>query len=93
MYLNGWWCRLNLSTSNSPRKPEEQLTVTRLQSMVLGPILDIEDPCQSRRISYVGGIRGAGELEKLDDRANQGVALSITLPELTNCWRWPTVPA
>ena len=77
MYLNRQWYRLNLTSPNSPRKLEEQLTVTRLQRQVLGPILDIGDPRQSRRISFVGGIRGARELEKLVDRANQGVAFSL----------------
>ena len=77
MYLNRQWYRLNLTSPNSPRKLEEQLTVTRLQRQVLGPILDIEDLRQSRRISFVGEIRSAEKLVKLVDQTHQGVTFSL----------------
>ena len=77
MYLNRRWYRLNLTSPNSPRKPEEQLTVTRLQRQVLGPILDIEDLRQSRRISFVGEIRSAEKLVKLVDQTHQGMTFSL----------------
>jgi uncharacterized protein (DUF1015 family) len=43
--------------------------VAILQKHVLDNILGIEDPRTSKRIDFVGGIRGLGELEK---RVNSG---------------------
>ena len=35
-----------------------------LQDNLLGPVLGIDDPRTSKRIDFVGGIRGTGELER-----------------------------
>jgi len=34
-----------------------------LQDRVLAPLLGIDDPRTSKRIDFIGGIRGTGELE------------------------------
>lgn len=57
--------------------PIEKLDVTLLQKYVLGPIFGIEDPRTSKRINFVGGIRGTGELEKLVGSGEYACAFSM----------------
>ena len=47
-----------------PEDPVEGLDVSVLQNNVLGPIFGIDDPKTDKRIDFVGGIRGLGELER-----------------------------
>ena len=42
----------------------KQLDVSILQDHVIAPILGIDDPRRDKRIDFIGGIRGLGELEK-----------------------------
>lgn len=66
VYVEGAWHRLVLSRKEGELKePWELLDVAVLQRQVLGPLLGIEDPRTSGRIGFVGGIRGATELERL----------------------------
>jgi len=45
--------------------PLARLDVSVLQSRVLSPLLGIGDPRTDARIAFVGGIRGAGEIDRL----------------------------
>ncbi len=54
-----------------------QLDVSLLQKQMLGPLLNIDDPRTSDRISFVGGIRGTDELEKLVRSGDWAVAFSM----------------
>jgi len=55
----------------------EKLDVTLLQKYVLEPIFGIDDPRTSKRINFVGGIRGAAELEKLVSSGEYACAFSL----------------
>jgi uncharacterized protein (DUF1015 family) len=55
----------------------ENLDVTLLQKHVLGPIFGIDDPRTSKRISFVGGIRGTDELEKIVNSGEFACAFSM----------------
>ena len=44
--------------------PVAALDVSILQDRLLGPVLGIDDPKSSKRIAFVGGIRGLEELER-----------------------------
>jgi uncharacterized protein (DUF1015 family) len=44
---------------------------------VLAPVFDIQDPRTSERISFVGGIRGPAELEKLVNNGTHACAFSM----------------
>jgi len=48
-----------------------------LQNYLLGPILGIDDPRTSKRIDFVGGIRGTEELVRLVDTKKFQVAFSL----------------
>lgn len=56
--------------------PVEWLDVSILQDYCLKPVLGIEDPRTDKRIDFVGGIRGLGELERRVNEAG-GVAFSL----------------
>ncbi len=76
MFLNGQWHTLRLPKAIDAG-PVAQLDVSILQDQLLTPLLDIDDPRTSTRISFVGGIRGTDELEKLVNSADGGVAFSL----------------
>jgi uncharacterized protein (DUF1015 family) len=76
MYLDGAW--YNLAWQPAPDAgPIEQLDVTGLQDRLLAPVLGIDDPRTSKRVDFIGGIRGAGELVKLVDSGKAAVAFSM----------------
>ncbi len=78
LYLGGQWRALSLRPPlASAAAPVDQLDVTVLQTHVLGPILGIGDPRTSQRIHFVGGIRGAAELEKLVNSNEFACAFSL----------------
>jgi uncharacterized protein (DUF1015 family) len=65
-YFQGKWHTLNFRPHFAATSdPIEKLDVTLLQEYVLDPVFGIDDPRTSKRINFVGGIRGTGELEKL----------------------------
>jgi uncharacterized protein (DUF1015 family) len=55
----------------------ESLDVAILQNKILAPILGIDDPRTSKRIDFVGGIRGLGELEKRVNSGEMKLAFSM----------------
>ncbi len=55
----------------------ENLDVTLLQKNILAPVFGIDDPRTSKKINFVGGIRGTAELEKLVDSGEYACAFSM----------------
>jgi uncharacterized protein (DUF1015 family) len=83
MYFGGKWYGLRCA-ADPQADPVSRLDVSVLQDRLLGPVLGIEDVRTSKRIDFVGGIRGPGELVKRVD-AEGGVAFSmypVTLTQL-----------
>ena len=78
MYLEGKWYALTAKpgTYNND-DPIGVLDVTILTNQVLEPILGIEDLRRSKRIDFVGGIRGLGELKKRVDSGEMKVAFAL----------------
>jgi uncharacterized protein (DUF1015 family) len=78
LYLDGRWHTLNFRPKfAATTDPIEKLDVTLLQKYVLAPLFGIDDPRTSKRIHFVGGIRGAAELEKLVKRGEFACAFSM----------------
>jgi uncharacterized protein (DUF1015 family) len=66
LYLGNHWHTLQFQPELAATDdPMERLDVTLLQKHVLAPLLGIDDPRTSKRIQFIGGIRGTAELEKL----------------------------
>lgn len=78
MYLEGKWFSLEAKPETyDDNDPIACLDVTILSQQVLGPVLDINDLRKSKRIDFVGGIRGLEELKKLVDQGNMEVAFAL----------------
>ena len=78
MYLRGTWYTLRAKPAvvNIP-DPVEGLDVSILQKHLLSPILGIDDPRTSKRIDFVGGIRGLEELERRVNSGEMTVAFAL----------------
>lgn len=76
VYTGTQWMGVKLPVSDNPNSVE-QLDAHRLQSLLLEPLLNIKDPRRDKNISFVGGIRGTEELEKLVDSGEASVAFSM----------------
>jgi uncharacterized protein (DUF1015 family) len=78
LYLQGKWHTLHFRPRfAATTDPIEKLDVTLLQKYALDPIFGIDDPRTSKRIHFVGGIRGAAELEKLVNSGEYACAFSM----------------
>jgi uncharacterized protein (DUF1015 family) len=79
MYLGRRWYLLRADARLiSIPDPVERLDVSILQKHLLSPILGIDDPRTSKRIDFVGGIRGLKELERRVDSGEMAVAFALT---------------
>jgi len=77
MYTDHKWYRLTLRDEYKSDDPVDGLDVSRLQDLVLEPMFGIHDPKTDSNISFVGGIRGDSELERMVDSGDYGVAFSM----------------
>lgn len=78
LFFGGKWSRLTFKSQfTDTNDPIEGLDVTLLQKQVLAPIFGIDDPRTSKRINFVGGIRGTAELEKLVSSGEYACAFSM----------------
>lgn len=55
----------------------DNLDVSILQNYLLHPVLGIDDPRTSKRVDFIGGIRGTAELVKLVDSGKAAAAFSL----------------
>ena len=88
MYLSGYWYVLaaNSATYND-NDPIGSLDVTVLSKTILDPVLGITDLRNSKRIDFVGGIRGLEELQKRVDSGEMAAAFAlypVTMNQLIN---------
>ena len=78
MYLERTWYALTASEELLKNNdPVERLDVAILQNQILNPILGITDPRTDKRIDFIGGIRGMGELESRVDSGQMKLAFSM----------------
>ncbi|MBI5772975.1 MAG: DUF1015 domain-containing protein [Verrucomicrobia bacterium] len=78
LFINQRWLTLTFKPKLAAGDdPVEKLDVTLLQKHVLAPVFGIEDPRTSKRINFVGGIRGTAELEKLVNSGEYACAFSM----------------
>lgn len=77
LYLPQGWYRLNIAAQLIGNDPVASLDVSLLSEHVLGPILGIADLRRDKRIDFVGGMRGLGELEKRVDSGEMAAAFAM----------------
>ncbi|MDF2190734.1 DUF1015 family protein [Paraflavitalea sp. CAU 1676] len=77
MYLKGQWYKLTSKEGTYTTDPIGVLDVSILSNNVLDKWLGIKDQRTDKRIDFVGGIRGLGELEKRVNSGEMAVAFSL----------------
>ena len=78
MYLEGVWYSLTAKPGRyNDEDPIGVLDVTILSNLVLDKILGIKDLRTDKRIDFVGGIRGLGELSRRVDSGEMKVAFAL----------------
>lgn len=77
MYLENKWYEIKIDENKRAKNDMvKSLDISILQDNILSPILDIKDPKKDKRIDFVGGIRGLGELEK---RVNEDMKVAFAM--------------
>ncbi|KGO00283.1 DUF1015 domain-containing protein [Porphyromonas sp. COT-290 OH3588] len=78
LYLSGRWYSLTAKEGTyNDHDPIGVLDVTISSNLILDEILGIKDLRSDKRIDFVGGIRGLGELKKRVDSGEMRVALAL----------------
>ena len=78
LYLAGKWYSLTAKEGTyDDSDPIGVLDVTISSNLILDEILDIKDLRTSKRIDFVGGIRGLGELKRRVDSGEMKMALAL----------------
>lgn len=78
MYIDGEWYKMTAKQGTfNDNDPIGVLDVTILSNLVLDKILGIKDLRTDKRIDFVGGIRGLGELKRRVDNGEMKVAFAL----------------
>jgi len=78
LYINGEWYALEARPGTyNDNDPIDCLDVTLLSKCVLEKLLDIKDLRNSKRIDFVGGIRGLSELRQRVDSGKMAAAFAL----------------
>ena len=78
MYLDGHWYKMTAKAGTfDDNDPIGVLDVTILSNLVLDKVLGIKDLRTDKRIDFVGGIRGLGELKRRVDNGEMKVAFAL----------------
>ena len=78
LFFGDRWHRLELDRATiDTADPVGSLDVSLLQDRILAPLLGVGDPRTDRRIDFVGGIRGTGELERRVRSGEMALAVSL----------------
>lgn len=78
MYMDGCWYLLEAKVGTyNDNDPIGVLDVTILSNLVLDQILGIKNLRTDKRIDFVGGIRGLGELKRRVDSGEMAVAFAL----------------
>ena len=82
MYVAGRWYRLTLkpelaADAAQGNDPVARLPITLLTRTIIEPLFGITDPRVDKRIDFVGGGRGLGELARLVSSGQMAVAFAL----------------
>jgi len=88
MYLAGRWYRLTLRAEGVAAAQAGdaigKLPITLLTRNIIEPIFGIKDPRTDKRIDFVGGGRGLGELERRVSSGEMAVAFALYPTQMTD---------
>ena len=78
MYIGSQWYTLRFPDIKEEENHTKSLSMSMLQEELLSPLLGIDDPRMSSRISFVGGSLGIQELERLVDQQEYAVSFQLS---------------
>ena len=89
MVLGGRWRRLALkpelvAEAAQSADPVARLPVTLLARNIIEPVFGVTDPRRDKRIDFVGGGRGLGELERLVSSGAAAIAFALYPTQMTD---------
>ncbi len=85
MFLDGGWYRLTIRPELIPQDDAiGRLPITLLTRNVIEPLFKITDPRTDKRIDFVGGARGLGELERRVRSGEMAVAFALYPTQMTD---------
>jgi uncharacterized protein (DUF1015 family) len=73
----GWYRARVRSGTFDASDPVASLDASICQDQILGPLFDVKDPRRDSHVDFVGGIRGAAELERRVDEGGFSLALYL----------------
>lgn len=76
VYLPGQWYSMRIKAQSRRQETTASLDANLLAQAVLAPILGITDPAD-KRLDFVGGVRGFGELERRVDSGEMAAAFVL----------------
>ncbi len=78
LYIDGTWYRLELLPGRADENdPIKSLDVSISSELILDKCLGITDLRSDKRIDFVGGLRGLGELQRRVDSGEMALALAL----------------
>jgi uncharacterized protein (DUF1015 family) len=77
MFLGERWHAIAMGDPESTLAADRRLDVSRLQDLILTPLIGIGDVTTDKRIDFVGGIRGTAALEALVRSGHASAAFSM----------------
>jgi uncharacterized protein (DUF1015 family) len=84
LYLGGRWWRARVRAGSfDPKDPVASLDCSICQDQLLGPIFGVADPRRDKHVDFVGGIRGAAELERRVDSGDFTLAAHLYPTQIT----------
>ena len=89
MFLDGRWRKLALrpefvAEAVRSADPTARLPVTLLARNIIEPVFGVTDPRRDKRIDFVGGGRGLGELERLVSSGAAAVGFALYPTQMTD---------
>ena len=85
MYVGGGWHRLTIRPELIPANdPIGRLPITLLARHVIEPLFGVTDPRTDKRIDFVGGGRGLGELERRVASGDMAAAFALYPTQITD---------
>ena len=77
MVLDGRWYKLTIRPDLVPADPIGRLPISLLTNTIIGPLLGIADQRKDKRIDFIGGGRGLGELARRVASGEMAVAFAL----------------
>ncbi|MFO0549776.1 MAG: DUF1015 family protein [Polyangiaceae bacterium] len=88
VFVGGAWYRAAVRAGSfDASDPVASLDCSICQDQLLGPIFDVKDPRRDAHVGFIGGIRGAAELERRVSSGEFAMAIHLYPTQMTELMR------